>query len=84
MCMRVCVSLTAYTCPKPAINNGLIKGSAPLYTASCNVGYQLDGEPSIVCVSDNATTSLPKCLGTCRNGRMCVITFSQHDPFTLN
>eukprot|EP00117_Sycon_ciliatum_P032706 scpid100833/ scgid25306/ len=36
-------SCTAYKCPAPTLANGLITGCAPVYTASCNSGYQLSG-----------------------------------------
>ncbi|XP_065189195.1 sushi, von Willebrand factor type A, EGF and pentraxin domain-containing protein 1-like isoform X2 [Sycon ciliatum] len=56
---------TGYNCPQPTLANGLITGTAPLYTASCNSGYLLSGSINVTCLTANTNTPLPTCIEQC-------------------
>ncbi|XP_065189567.1 sushi, von Willebrand factor type A, EGF and pentraxin domain-containing protein 1-like [Sycon ciliatum] len=59
-------SCTAYKCPAPTLANGLITGCAPVYTASCNSGYQPSGSTTVTCMNATTNTPVPTCvLRTC-------------------
>ncbi|XP_065189189.1 sushi, von Willebrand factor type A, EGF and pentraxin domain-containing protein 1-like [Sycon ciliatum] len=53
---------TAYNCPAPKLTDGIITGTSPLYTASCNKGYTLSGSNNVTCVDSATTTCLPACI----------------------
>eukprot|EP00117_Sycon_ciliatum_P012305 scpid56482/ scgid13431/ CUB and sushi domain-containing protein 1; CUB and sushi multiple domains protein 1 len=54
-------SCTAYTCPPPTLQNGLLVGQGPLYTSTCNPGFELVGQSNVTCLSDSTATALPSC-----------------------
>eukprot|EP00117_Sycon_ciliatum_P019988 scpid54622/ scgid17941/ Sushi, von Willebrand factor type A, EGF and pentraxin domain-containing protein 1 len=56
---------TGYICPQPTLANGLIMGTAPLYTASCNSGYLLSGSINVTCLTATTNTPLPTCMEQC-------------------
>eukprot|EP00117_Sycon_ciliatum_P000745 scpid84864/ scgid6692/ CUB and sushi domain-containing protein 1; CUB and sushi multiple domains protein 1 len=52
----------AYDCKSSlAIPHGKILGTSPLFTASCNLGYKLVGDPRITCTSAIGSTKVPSC-----------------------
>ncbi|XP_065198888.1 complement receptor type 1-like [Sycon ciliatum] len=51
-----------YSCPAPTLANGLITGTAPVYTASCNTGYQLSGSTTVTCMDATTNTPVPTCV----------------------
>ena len=54
-------ALAAYKCPPPTLQNGLLVGQGPLYTSTCNPGFELVGQSNVTCLSDSTATDLPSC-----------------------
>ncbi|XP_065189168.1 P-selectin-like isoform X2 [Sycon ciliatum] len=53
----------AYDCESSlTILRGTLSGNAPVFTASCNSGYKLIGEPRVTCTSATESTKIPICL----------------------
>ncbi|XP_065189183.1 sushi, von Willebrand factor type A, EGF and pentraxin domain-containing protein 1-like isoform X2 [Sycon ciliatum] len=52
-------------CPTPAITNGMVTGSAPVFNVACNANFGIVGNPTVTCTSGNTTTTVPTCEPIC-------------------